>query len=178
MLIDKYLPAYDVQSAHQITIDAPASAVYKHICHLDMGASPIIRLLFRLRGMPADALSLEALEQLRFAKLEEIENQDLLLGIIGRFWSLDGDLQQTDPTHFLQFNTPGYARAAWRFSLNESEPGRTLLSTETRVQCTDLNSARRFKLYWRVVGPFSGLIRREMLRIIKKNAEAELETPA
>lgn len=178
MLIDKYLPNYDVQSAHQITINAPAPAVYKNICHLDMGASPIIRLLFRLRGMPADALSLDALERLRFARLEEIENQDLLLGIIGRFWSLSGDLQQTDAIHFQQFNTPGYARAAWRFSLDESTPGYTRLSTETRVQCTDLNSARRFKMYWRVVGPFSGLIRREMLRIIKKNAEAEQATAA
>jgi hypothetical protein len=34
------------------------------------------------------------------------------------------------------------------------------------------NSARRkFRAYWLVVGPFSGLIRKEMLREVKRQAE-------
>ncbi len=172
MLINKFLPDFDVQSGHGILINAPAASVYHNVCHLNMDASPIIRVLFRLRGMPASALSLEGLEKLRFAKLVSVENKELLLGIVGRFWSLDGDLQQIDAAGFEQFNKAGYARAAWSFSLTENADGKTLLSTETRVQCTDPTSARRFKLYWKVVGAFSGLIRKEMLRIIKKNAEA------
>ncbi len=123
--------------------------------------------------MPADALCLEDLERMRFARLEEIENEELLLGIVGRFWTLNGDLQEIDAKRFVQFDRPGYARAAWSFSLKEQAPRRTLLQTRTRIQCTDYHSTRRFKMYWRIVGPFSGLIRKEMLRIIKQNAEAE-----
>jgi hypothetical protein len=43
--------------------------------------------------------------------------------------------------------------------------------TETRVLCTDDEARRRFSLYWRLVGPFSALIRRVLLRRIKREAE-------
>jgi hypothetical protein len=39
-----------------------------------------------------------------------------------------------------------------------------VLSTETRVQAVDDAALRAFRRYWRVVGPFSGLIRRRWLR--------------
>jgi hypothetical protein len=42
--------------------------------------------------------------------------------------------------------------------------GGTLLSTETRVSATNSTARRAFRGYWRVVGPFSGLIRRRWLR--------------
>jgi hypothetical protein len=29
-----------------------------------------------------------------------------------------------------------------------------------------------FRAYWTIVGPFSGLIRREMLRLVKREAES------
>jgi hypothetical protein len=45
------------------------------------------------------------------------------------------------------------------------------LSTETRVQATDAMSRRQFLRYWRIIGPFSGLVRRDLLRRIKREAE-------
>ena len=47
----------------------------------------------------------------------------------------------------------------------------TLLATETRVLCLDTASRRRFRLYWTLIGPFSGLIRKDILRSIKRQAE-------
>jgi hypothetical protein len=44
------------------------------------------------------------------------------------------------------------------------------LSTETRVHLTDPRSRVWFKLYWLVVGPFSGLIRNAWLRAIARRA--------
>jgi hypothetical protein len=38
----------------------------------------------------------------------------------------------------------------------------------------DSRSRKRFMLYWRVIGPFSAWIRREMLRGIKARVEAEV----
>ena len=50
---------------------------------------------------------------------------------------------------------------------------RVLLSTETRIQCLDDHSRKRFRLYWGLIGPFSAWIRREMLRAVKKQVESE-----
>jgi hypothetical protein len=43
--------------------------------------------------------------------------------------------------------------------------------TETRVASTDDEARRKFGWYWRLIGPFSALIRRVMLGQIKREAE-------
>jgi hypothetical protein len=40
------------------------------------------------------------------------------------------------------------------------------------VLCLDARSRRSFRIYWRVIGPFRGLIRRLMLRRIRRAAES------
>jgi hypothetical protein len=52
--------------------------------------------------------------------------------------------------------------------------GRALITTETRTAATDPASLRRFARYWLLVGPFSALIRRLLLRIVKSDAERRL----
>jgi hypothetical protein len=47
-----------------------------------------------------------------------------------------------------------------------------MLSTETRVLCTDSRSRALFRLYWLVVGPFSRLVRDDWLRAIARRAAA------
>ena len=171
MLIDTFLPDYDVSKKHSIKIDAPVGVVYNQIYHLDLSGSFPIRLLFKLRGLPSSALTLQGLEEMGFAKLGAVQNEEFLMGLIGRFWSINGDLQKIDANSFTSFNKAGYARAAWNFRTIEEGDGRTLLTTETRVQCTDEVSARRFRIYWSIVGPFSGWIRKEALRIVKRETE-------
>jgi hypothetical protein len=46
------------------------------------------------------------------------------------------------------------------------------VATETRIVCTDEASRRAFLRYWRVIRPFSGLIRLEMLRLLRNAAES------
>ena len=43
--------------------------------------------------------------------------------------------------------------------------------TETRVQTFGRRAGRLFRLYWLAIGPFSGLLRRSLLRQVKRNAE-------
>ena len=50
--------------------------------------------------------------------------------------------------------------------------GRSSLSTETRVHVGDAAARRKFRLYWLVVRPFSGLIRILLLRAARRRAEA------
>lgn len=75
-------------------------------------------------------------------------------------------------------SAPGTAKAAWNFAVHPGTGGRSVLTTETRVLCADPATRRRFRTYWAVVGPFSGLIRREMLAAIRDTAEAASHTRA
>ncbi len=182
MLIDGLLPAYDMVERHQIRIRAPVERVYDAVRAVDLSGSRIIRWLFLLRGLPALwrssprgeerlGLTLDGLLESGFILLGEKPRQELLLGLVGRFWTPSGDIQRLDASGFRTFDRPGYAKAAWNFSLSEQENGTTRLATETRVLCLDDVSRRRFRLYWAFVEPFSGLIRREMLRSIRSTAE-------
>jgi hypothetical protein len=64
----------------------------------------------------------------------------------------------------------GYAKAVWNFFISPAD-GSSRLSTETRVQTFGRAATVKFRLYWLVVEPFSGLIRKAMLREVKRIAE-------
>ena len=72
---------------------------------------------------------------------------------------------------FREFATPGFAKVAWNFTLTRSEEGRTHLATESRVQCLDEASARKFQRYFFFMGPVSSLTRQSALREFKRQAE-------
>jgi hypothetical protein len=78
--------------------------------------------------------------------------------------------------NFKAFDKSGYAKAVWNFSLN-GDGDNTRLTTETRIKCLDEGSRRCFGFYWTFVQPFSGLIRMEMLKMIKRRAEMAVPSP-
>ena len=97
--------------------------------------------------------------------------REVVLGAVGAFWRLRGAMLRVDPGTFRQPPPVGAARAAWNFHVAERGGSSCVLSTETRVHCADEPTRRRFKRYWTVVGPWSGLIRIVMLRSIRRAAE-------
>jgi hypothetical protein len=186
MLIDDFLPAYDVAERHQIDIHASLAEVHAAVRHLDLSGSVLIRWLFRWRGLPALlssrrqspaglGLTLNGLLKTGFILLGEKPPQELVLGLVGKFWTSSGCLQRLNAVEFQNFAAPGFAKAVWNFSLAPQSNGRTKLCTETRVLCTDTMSRRRFRFYWLFIRPFSGLIRMEALRAIKRQVESELQ---
>lgn len=171
MLIDDYLPDYDFDEKHDIAIEADARRVYEALNEVDFSESAIVRWLLRLRGMTSSGLTLRSLSKSRFKKLDERPGNEMVIGLIGRFWTVFGDLQNIDSAgSFKKFAKPGYAKTAWNFSLAEDR-GQTRLATETRIKCLDDASRRSFGRYWFFIEPFSGLIRMEMLKTIKRKAE-------
>lgn len=183
MLIDDILPCYDAVERHQIKILAPARTVYEAVRVLDLRDSRIVRLLFRLReGLGSFrskpdtqrlGLTLRDLIAGGFILLAERPDEEIVLGLVGRFWSASGNIKRMDAEAFSSFASPGFAKAAWNFSLDQDEGGATRLSTETRVLCLDDSSRRKFKLYWTLIAPFSGVIRMEALRAVKLAAETK-----
>ncbi len=172
MLIDDFLPNYDVRERHQTKVHASVDEVYAAVRQLDISQAKLTQWLFRLRGIPTSSnFNLDDFLKMRFILLGERPNEELLLGLVGRFWTLSGKLRRLESEAYRNFNEQGYAKAAWNFSLSEEPNNSVLLETETRVYCLDGVSRKHFRLYWFLVGRFSGLIRREILQAIKRNAE-------
>lgn len=171
MEIDRFAPQYDVAERHLRDIRAPAEHVYAAVRSLELGRSPIIRALFRLRGMPEECLRIDGLLKSGFIFLAEVPNREVVFGLVGRFWKPSGELQALNAEGFRAFDQSGYAKAVWNFALEPLRPRLTRLTTETRVICLDPASRRAFRIYWLFVRPFSGLVRREVLRVVRQAAE-------
>jgi hypothetical protein len=170
MLIDEFLPEHDFEEKHSIGIRADTATVYDAAQNANFGESWIVRTLLTLRGMSADALTLRNLTYSKFRILGERPAKELPIGLAGRFWTPWGDLQDVNADNFKAFDKRGYAKAVWNFSL-DADGENTRLTTETRIKCLDDASRRSFGFYWTVVRPFSGLIRMEMLKTIKRKGE-------
>lgn len=187
VLIDIYAPTSDASERHQIEINADPESVYEKLWSADLAGSPIIKTLMGLRTLPGlllhpgslnlqsgswrRTITMQALIESGFGKLAENPGHEIVLGIAGRFWRPAGNVSPFDKNIFSGPVSPGLARAVWNFQVRPSGPGRTILSTETRVKCGDAGSRVKFRIYWLVVRPFSGLIRRLMLNSIKRECE-------
>jgi hypothetical protein len=180
-LIDELLPRFDEVERHERLVRAAPPAVYAALWRADLLSSPIVRWLLMLRGAPAALLHPhrparrrtltlgQVLESYGFVLLGERPGREVALGLVGRFWTLTGERLTLEAAKFGAFDRPGYAKAVWDFRLTPEGEG-TRLSTETRILGLDAESRRRFRRYWRLIGPFSGLTRRAFLRAVEREA--------
>jgi hypothetical protein len=179
MKIDEWLPQYTVRAGYSILIRASVEKTFAALTLVDFGKLPVVRGLMRLRGYgwkrveaePADETPPLARRHGAFLELDIVPRQEIVLAIAGRFWRPDGGIVRgLGPAEFAAFHRAGFAKAVWNFSLATVADG-TQLATETRVQTFGRSATIKFRLYWLLVGPFSGMIRNSMLREIKRIAE-------
>jgi hypothetical protein len=182
VLIDEFLPQYDVVEHHQIDVDAPVDRAYRAVKELDLARSPIVLALLFARGLPhlftgavkpKRRLRLDDIVESGFVVLGEEPDRELVLGIVGKFWQLSSGVHRVEPGEFTGFDTPGFAKAAWNIVVSTRPGGGSRVETETRVVCTDDGARRQFSRYWWLIGRFSALIRRVMLGDIKRSAESQ-----
>ena len=137
------------------------------------------KALFLLRGYGRRALSTgagtlpEKIVRFGFTKLDEAPGREVVFGIAGRFWRPAGDLRHlADREAFLAFAEDGCVKGAWNLRVDPTDDGSSVLSTETRTAYYGPDARRKFRRYWTLVGPFSGLIRRALLRGVRRRSEA------
>jgi hypothetical protein len=181
VLIDRFLPDYEVVEHHAVDVEAPVDETYRAVKELDLARSPVVLALLFARGLPhlftgavkpKRRLRLDDMVDSGFVVLGEEPDRELVLGIVGKFWQLSSGVQRIEPAEFVGFDTPGFAKAAWNFVVSARPTGGSRVETETRVAGTDDDARRRFSRYWWLIGRFSALIRRIMLREIKREAES------
>jgi len=174
MLLDDFLPEDDLCERHETFIQAPPDAVRRAVQEWRPAESFLWRWLVRLRGLGSPKGTLrEWGESNGFLCLAETD-EEVVYGQAGRFWSPHERAALVSPhtvEEFRGLTDPGVAVAAMNFVVEPCASGRgTRLVTETRVRCLGVSSRRWFRLYWLVIRPFSGLLRRAMLRGIKAAA--------
>jgi hypothetical protein len=181
--LDEFLPEYDANEVHSTRVAAPPDRVLAAVRELTSREVPLLVALMALRTLPA-VLTRRSPFRLRRDLRRPIVGQatrggfvvlaerpdELVLGIVGRFWRTDSGLERVDAADFAAFEAPGFAKAVMNFEVRAVDGG-TLLVTETRTRGTDEEARRRFRRYWRVVMPGSALIRRAWLRAVRRRAE-------
>jgi hypothetical protein len=99
------------------------------------------------------------------------ERAVVLGGVLAPWRLRGGHVAVASAEEFAGFAAPGWVRVAAVFTVTGDGAG-SRVATETRIAATDDAARRRFGRYWRVIGPFSGITRREMLAAIRRRAEA------
>ena len=179
MRIDDFMPYYHFNEVHTLRIQASPSTVFRAIKEATPEEVRFLRLLTRLRSLgdchrpDEHEPILTALTDRGFLLLGETSERELVLGTVGQFWKLSGGprTELPRPELFEALDAPGYAKATINFHVQDGGDGWSLLRTETRILTQDPAVRRNFGLYWRLIRPGSGLIRREWLRAIKRRAE-------
>ncbi len=185
MLIDHFLPQYDFNEIHQVKINASCKQVYQAIKTLTPSElSPLVFAMLNIRALPAKLIGrgpggefrdrpfLDQLYEGGFIPLGEAADQEIVFGLIGQFWKLDGGQNPhvSSPEEFLAFDDPDFGKVAANLAV-VPENGVTLCKTETRIEVRHPKTRRKFALYWRMISLGSGWIRVLWLRAIRRKAE-------
>ncbi len=181
MLIDEFIPHYQFVERHAITIPRPRDEVYRVLRKVDFGRSRVIRTLFALRGLGPSfrrgrsrmRLRLDDFVRAGFTLLAEQPGEEAVYGVASRGTGRRRRIRPLDPKSFASLDQPGCIKAVLNFCLRSLNGSSTLVTTETRVFATDEPARRAFTRYWMVVGPFSALIRRRMLAVLRTECLAD-----
>ena len=180
MTLDDVIPAPHFSERHERRIAAPPEAVWAALHELRVGDSPVARTLMGVRTLPARLLGRRGRgpstgrpfhEQGPVPVLASDPPRSVVAGGVMQPWKPAGGAEAPvlDAAALRAFADPGWVKCAVDFLLVPDGDG-TRLSTETRVQATDRATRVRFGLYWLVIRAGSGLIRREMLRLVAQRA--------
>lgn len=185
MLIDRFLPEFEFREFHEIRVNTRPEVIYKALFTSSLASDAVVRSLLFIRSIPArllgsapksprESLTLRGAERFGFYVLGENPPTEVVILLQGKFWTPGGGLECASREALSRPLPAGMARAAWNFSIRSDGAAFSVLSTETRIHCADAGARLRFRIYWTLVRPGSGLIRRIMLRSIRDAAEQSI----
>ncbi|HET8623504.1 MAG TPA: hypothetical protein VFM14_08065 [Gemmatimonadales bacterium] len=179
-LLDRFMPDYEVAERHELRVRAPAEIVYSAACNLDLTSSPVVRALFAGRSLIMGAKGsrseppgplLQYMQALGWGLLSEVAGRKAVFGAFTQPWRAEVALHRVPPDEFAAFAHPGYAKIVWTIEAEPAAGDGSIARTETRVTTTDPESRERFRRYWAAFSPGILLIRRQLLRAIRREAE-------
>lgn len=178
LLIDRFLPRFDVTLIEHVVADADIGETWRAVRDLDLlrVRSPLTDLAIFARTAPAELKPFNGDIGLHgWLRLGETPGREVVLGAVGRFWQPDiewHDVGAMTPAEFAAFAEPDWGRIVAGISVRPYGPSRTLITYEARTATADPVSALRFARYWWLVRPFVRFVMRATLRTIRDDAAA------
>jgi len=172
VLVDELMPRYEISDAVATDVGADRAATYTALLDVDLvevgRSKPLIGFLGALRALPEVAVQLmhgerppKAPERMRLHDLAgmraseggwillgERENEEIALGLVGKFWKPVIEFAEVSAEEFKEFSEPGFAKHVYSLSVSELEHSRSLLRAEMRVATTDEHAKKWFRRYW------------------------------
>jgi hypothetical protein len=197
MLVDEFLPVYDVSDTITTIVDADVAITWAALMDVDLievgrrrrlvavlGALRILpdivkRLLHGQRSAPAprrarlrDLTTLPP-DQGGWILLAERDREEIALGLVGKFWLPVISYATVSAAAFESFNEPGYAKTVYSLSVQPLGDRRTLLTGVMRTATTDEYARRWFRRYWTFgVGSGAHVLVNGLLDVTREMAEA------
>ncbi len=179
MLLEQLVPEPQFRERHHSYVAASPEQVYQALENVDFARSATIRILFEIRGLGRRLrqggrplhIRWEDMVRIGFIRLAEQPGKELVIGAVA------GPQRVTDAAGFRGLAGPGWVKIAMNWTVEPAGAG-TLVATETRIRATDPARRRRFRAYWMIIRPFSGLIRRRMLTVLRTEVHKAQARPA
>lgn len=172
--LERTIPDHQFRERHSRWIDASSSRVWEALTGLTWDQLTVARPLMTVRrlGRTPPSPSRLLFDEGPVTMLEVAAPTYALGGAIARPWQRKPAKRPniTTVADFAAFDEPGWVKYVIDFLL-EPEGAGTRLSTETRGYSTDDRARRRFRIYWALIRPASGLVRRDMLAATARAAE-------
>jgi hypothetical protein len=186
--IDRLLPHFDAETVQRELVLATPAATYAAIWDADLLSTPLARRLSALAVWPdrvvarvhhdpppppnARSARLHDLLGTRspWRLLAEEPGVEVVLGLL---WTPPAGGMTCEPEQFAAFTAPGVAKVLWSIEVMPFGAGHSVLVTRTRTHAVDVLARRRFALTWPLVAPFAALLRGQVLRAIKAQAESD-----
>ncbi|MDC9593263.1 hypothetical protein [Xenorhabdus sp. IM139775] len=151
-------------------INAPASEIIQAVKNFETPDDLFIKTLLIIRNSPDYLLKKTKRKDKNhefglktFTVLNE-NSHEISMGLTGKFWQMDlGIIEQPNLESFIQFDDNKSAKLVLRFFVKEHLDGYRSLVTETFVFCPNNHIKKIFTLYWFIIRPASGFIRKRML---------------
>jgi len=179
--LDRFMPEYDIVERHQMSIDAPPTVVLDAARHVDLNRSLLIRAIVKLRAVTMGASAIDAgrphgliaeTTSMGWRVLAEAAGSEIVVGAATQPWRADVVFRPLEPDSFVRFAEADYVKIAWTLRVDSAFPHGTIFRTETRACATDRTARAKFLRYWKRVRPGVVAIRWILLRLLKKEVEA------
>jgi hypothetical protein len=172
VLVDEFLPVFDVSDAVATVVAASLDTTWNALMRADLievgRKRPIVGLLGGLRALPdlvshllhgeappsmPASLTLREIINLPpgqggWILLGEHPGDEIALGLVGKFWRPVIEYASVSRDRFREFAEPGYAKTVYSLSVKRIDDNRTLLSGLMRTATTDEQARRWFRRYW------------------------------
>jgi hypothetical protein len=180
MLLDMFMPNYEVVDRHKITVDAPPEISLAAASEVQLENSTLIRAIFKGRELVLGSEPdhkvrpkgfLEEVKSFGWGVLAELPGREIVMGAVTKPWEPNPVFRALPPDELRAFQDPGYVKIIWTLRANPHGADRSIFRTETRAVATDVEARRKFRRYWAFLSPGIIAIRSVMLPVVKEEAE-------